>query len=210
MAYEDRPREEELEEAPPPYQLATWTLLGGAFVAALVLFSLRGPFGPESTRAYPSRTLPPEPVPVLLPPPEMNDEYWPCSDCHEGETTNREVRELEDDHEDMKLQHGELWCLSCHNVEDRDLLVLADGQLVEFTDSWQLCTQCHGKKLAEWRAGVHGKRTGHWWGPKDYRTCVACHNPHLPSFKPLEPLPPPWRPQEISVDGRVVTEVPHE
>jgi hypothetical protein len=209
MADETGPREEALAEALPPYQLATWAVLGAAFVVALVLFSVRGPFGPESSRDYPSRNLPPDPAPVLLTS-EMDDEYWPCSDCHEGETTNRQVRELEDEHEDMKVRHGDLWCFSCHYEDDRDMLSLADGQLVRFEDSWRLCTQCHGKKLADWRAGVHGKRTGHWWGPKEFRTCVKCHNPHSPPFKPIEPLPPPWRPQEISRDGRLVTEVPHE
>lgn len=193
-----------------PSQMAIWASVGAALIFALVLFTLRGRHGPDTARAYPPRTLPPEPAAVLLPPPEMDDEYWPCSDCHEGEPTNRQVRELDDEHDEMEFGHGDLWCLHCHDVEQRDMLQRADGELVAIEESWRLCTQCHVKKLADWRAGVHGKRTGHWWGPKEYRTCVVCHDPHAPAFKPLKPRPPPWRPEEFSLDGRRVTEVVHE
>jgi hypothetical protein len=179
--------------------MATWTVLGATFV--LVLFSARGSHGPDTTRSYPSRSLPPEPAPVLLPPPPMAPEYWPCSDCHEGETPNRKVREFEDEHDELELRHGKLWCFDCHDANEKDMLHLTDGKVLEIGESWRLCTQCHGLKLAAWRAGVHGRRTGHWWGSKEYRSCVECHDPHAPLFKPLEPLPPPWRPTEIRWTG---------
>jgi hypothetical protein len=51
--------------------------------------------------------------------------------------------------------------------------------------------------MPDWRAGVHGKRVGNWWGPKEYLSCVACHDPHSPLFKPLEPKPPPTPAHEI-------------
>ncbi len=187
----------------PPNQMATWTVLGAAFVLTLALFAIRCPHDPESSRPYASRSLPPDVEPVLLAAPEMEDEYWPCSDCHEGEPTDRTVRELEDDHDEMDFEHGDTWCLHCHDVEDRDRLHLADGTLVSLDESWKLCTQCHAHKRAEWRAGVHGKRSGHWWGPKEYRTCVACHNPHSPPFKPLELLPPPRRPEQIVLNSHL-------
>jgi hypothetical protein len=190
---------DQLNPSPPPYQLATWTVLGLAVVLVLGLFSLRCELGPENARPYPSRTLPPEPLPVLLPPPPLSDDYFPCSDCHGDEPTNRTVRVLEDDHEDHVLKHGDNWCLHCHDAENRDMLHLADETLVPFNESWRLCVQCHAKKLADWRAGVHGKRTGHWWGPKEYRNCVECHNPHLPRFKEQEPKPAPKRPEQITL-----------
>jgi hypothetical protein len=149
-------------------------------------------------------------APVLLPPPEMDDEYDPCSDCHEDESPNPFVRELEEEHDMMDFTHGDLWCLHCHDLEDRDKLHLADGARVEFEDSWRLCTQCHGKKLADWRAGVHGKRTGHWRGAKEYRTCVSCHNPHSPPFEAVEPRPPPLRPTQITASGNTAEEAPDE
>jgi hypothetical protein len=172
-------------------------VLGSAFIVALVLFAFRGPQGPDTSRDYPSRTLPLEPVPVLLPPPEINDEFFPCTDCHVGEPANRKVRVLEDEHDDLELRHGTIWCYDCHDAEEQDALHLTNDTLVAFEESWRLCTQCHGLKLADWRAGVHGKRTGSWWGPKEYRNCVECHDPHSPLFKPLEPLAPPWRPEQL-------------
>jgi formate-dependent nitrite reductase cytochrome c552 subunit len=181
--------------------MATWAVLGGAVLMVPVLFSLQGGFDPDSSREYASRSLPPEPAPVLLAAPEIDDEYLPCADCHEsGDVAEREVRELDDEHDEMDFAHGDLWCYSCHdpNPRQRQNLRLADDTNVPFEDSWRLCTQCHAKKLPDWRAGVHGKRTGHWWGPKEYRTCVVCHDPHDPPFKPIEPMPPPRRPEAIA------------
>ena len=201
--------QEQGEYRAAPYQLATWLILGIAIVLLLGLSAVRLPHQPNSSRDYPSRAMPPHAKPVLLPP-EMNDEYWPCSDCHEDEPINLNRRELEDDHEDHKIAHGDLWCLSCHDADNRDRLHLADGTLVEFGDSWQLCTQCHAKKLPDWRAGVHGKRTGHWRGTAEYRTCVFCHNPHSPPFSPLAPKPPPRRPEQITGPATADGENAHE
>lgn len=180
-------------------QGATWALLGFALIVVLMLFSVQCPHGEEGGRADdPSRTLPPEPEPVLLAGPEPSDDYFPCSDCHdESMTVDRERRVMEEDHEDLEIVHGDLWCLQCHSAEDRDSLQLADGTPVAFGESWQLCLQCHGQRREEWRAGIHGKRTGHWWGPKEYRACNACHDPHAPRFESREPRPPPLRPEQI-------------
>jgi hypothetical protein len=176
---------------------ATWFILGVAAMTVLGLFSVRCELGPNVAREYPSRMLPPQPKPVLLASPIPDEDYFPCSDCHELEDRNARRRELEDEHDELELAHGDLWCLSCHDAVDSDSFSLSDDTLVGFDESWRLCTQCHGKKLADWRAGVHGKRTGHWWGPKEYRTCVVCHDPHSPSWKPIEPMPPPQSPDQI-------------
>jgi len=195
---------------PPPYQLTTWIVLGGAVVLVLGLFAVRTEYDPDTGRTYASRTLPPDPKPVLLPPEPPDDEYFPCNDCHLDDPPNPARRELEDEHDETGLAHGELWCLDCHDLNEREMLHLADATLVPFEESWRLCTQCHGKKLADWRAGVHGKRTGHWWGPKEYRTCVVCHNPHSPPFEALEPKPPPVPPDQIIWRQRVAGESSHE
>jgi hypothetical protein len=195
---------------PPPYQLATWLVLGGALVLVVGLTALRSDYNPDTSRDYPSRPMLPDAVPVLLPPPEVNDDYLPCSDCHEGEVANLTPREFEDDHVEMDFAHGDLWCMSCHDAQDHESLHLADGTTVAFEESWRLCVQCHGKKLPDWRAGVHGKRTGHWRGEKEYRPCVVCHNPHRPPFVPLEPEPPPHRPTEIVFAPPGADEVPRE
>jgi len=182
---------------PSPREIATWMVIGAVLVIGTALFSISTAFGPRTPAAAAERSLPPEPAPVLAAWPGPDDEYFPCTDCHEDEPTNRRVRKLEDEHEDLELDHGTLWCLDCHDADHRNQLHLANEGRVDFDESWRLCTQCHGSKLADWRAGVHGKRTGHWWGEKEYRTCVSCHAPHTPHFQPLEPKPPPKRPEQI-------------
>jgi len=182
-----------------PIPLATWVVLGLAVVLVGGLMAVRMEPQPDTSREYPSRPLIPDGTNVLLPAPEIDDEYLPCGDCHESNDaqTNITVRELEEDHDEMEFSHGNLWCLHCHDKESRDSLHLSDGSLVAFEDSWQLCTQCHAEKLPDWRAGVHGKRTGYWRGPQEYRTCVVCHDAHDPPFKSIAPRPAPKRPEEI-------------
>ena len=109
-------------------------------------------------------------------------------------------------HGDIVFEHDaeHRWCLDCHDVTDRDELRLASGVRVPFTESYRLCGQCHGTQFRDWRTGIHGKRTGYWTGPSRYLLCVHCHDPHSPRFKPLQPLPPPVRPQFLDGDAAQV------
>jgi hypothetical protein len=134
---------------------------------------------------------------IEVPPPPFSDGVFPCSDCHDPSIpVVTERRELGMAHQEIELRHDEehRWCLDCHSAADRDRLHLASGELVEFTESYKLCGQCHGDKYRDWRAGVHGRRSGSWDGHKTYLLCVHCHNAHAPAFQPIEPLPPPERP----------------
>ena len=111
---------------------------------------------------------------------------------------NAKRRELKEEHTNIKLHHAESmrWCLDCHDAGNRDKLKLASGDLIDFTESYILCGQCHGTNYRDWKAGIHGKRTGYFDGKKMYYLCVHCHNPHDPKFKPLKPEPPPYRPKD--------------
>jgi hypothetical protein len=192
------------DRRPPPIQLTIWAVIALAVVAIAGLFTVRLEHQPETTRDYPPRPLIADGEVTLLPAPDVDDEYLPCDDCHSGpdRPTGPARRELEYEHEDTELAHGNLWCLHCHDAENPNRLRLADASTVSFEDSWQLCTQCHGKKLPEWRAGVHGKVTGHWRGDREYVTCVACHDPHSPPTKPLTAEPKPKRPDEVVLRTR--------
>ena len=136
---------------------------------------------------------------VEVPPPPFSEGIFPCSGCHSQLTPNRTRSVLTDMHQDIVLKHDEehRWCLDCHDAADRDKLHLASGELVPFDESYRLCGQCHGEKYRDWRAGVHGRRSGYWNGQKTYYLCVNCHNPHSPRFKPLKPEPRPARPEEM-------------
>jgi len=131
-----------------------------------------------------------------VPPPPFSDGIYPCSNCHAGMPVDRTRRELTAMHTDIVLKHDEThrWCLDCHDATNRDVLHLASGERVPFTESYRLCGQCHGEKYRDWRAGVHGRRTGNWNGAKGYLLCAHCHNPHQPHFRALAPKPAPRPP----------------
>jgi hypothetical protein len=137
-----------------------------------------------------------------VPPPPLTEGIFPCTACHDNKSLkpNPERRTL-GMHDDVQLRHGPAsrWCLDCHDLRERDRLHLVNGERVDFTASYQLCGQCHGDKHRDWRAGIHGKRTGHWDGRKQYLLCVHCHNPHAPRFQALVPMPRPRRPEEIGL-----------
>lgn len=147
-----------------------------------------------------SSTLAPEsPDDIQVPPPPFSEGVFPCSECHAYMDANTTRRQLTEEHTNIVLKHDEehRWCLDCHDAENRDKLKLANGTLVDFAQSYVLCGQCHGPKLRDWKAGVHGKRTGDWNGKKKYLLCAHCHDPHAPKFKPLKPEPPPVRPEDL-------------
>ncbi|HEY3322190.1 MAG TPA: hypothetical protein VGP72_17135 [Planctomycetota bacterium] len=151
---------------------------------------------------------PPENDTLAVAPPPFSEGIFPCSNCHDNDSLkpNPERRPLKKTiggvgHKeiDKNFKHDEenRWCLDCHDLKDRDKLHLASGKLIDFTESYKLCGQCHGPTLRDWKAGEHGKRTGFWSGYKRSLLCAHCHNPHSPHFKPLEPLPAPPRPETI-------------
>ncbi|HIJ86521.1 MAG TPA: hypothetical protein HPP97_02425 [Desulfuromonadales bacterium] len=131
-----------------------------------------------------------------VPRPPFTEGAFPCSQCHKFMKPNPQPRALTEYHTEIVLHHAESqrWCTDCHNLVNRDKLRLVSGELVDFTESFRLCGQCHGDKFRDWKVGVHGRRTGDWNGDKQYLLCVHCHNPHDPKFKALKPLPPPDRP----------------
>jgi hypothetical protein len=135
---------------------------------------------------------------ISVPAPPFTEGVYPCSDCHANLDPDPTPRALED-HAQIALDHGprDHWCFDCHQADDRDVLHLAGGRRIPFSESYRLCGQCHGDKYRDWRVGVHGKRTGSWSGEKQYLLCAHCHNPHAPRFRPLAPLPPPRRPEAI-------------
>ncbi|WP_242393033.1 hypothetical protein [Anaeromyxobacter oryzisoli] len=149
--------------------------------------------------------------------PPFSEGIFPCSACHASLEKNGARRELafHDEQQSVFSHDAEhRWCLDCHDLQDRDVLRLASGATVPFTESYRLCGQCHGDKSRDWRAGVHGKRVGRWDGAKTYFLCVNCHDPHSPRFKGvreivsngkrtvaptrgyLKPEPRPVRPEE--------------
>lgn len=120
-----------------------------------------------------------------------------CGTCHDHWVTGPQAEtpaELEGFHQNMRLEHGELTCSSCHHPDDRDKLRLANNKSIGFEDTIELCGQCHGPQLRDYRHGAHGGMSGHWdleEGPRVRNHCVNCHDPHAPDFPTVEPAPGP-------------------
>ena len=136
---------------------------------------------------------------IAVAPPPFSDGVFPCSECHfEDDEVDRTSRPV-DFHDTVDFHHDaeNRWCLDCHDAQNRDMLHLADGRLVAFEESYVLCGQCHSPQLKDWQAGDHGRRTGSWSGQKEYLLCAHCHDPHDPSIKPIAPMPPPIRQENI-------------
>jgi len=163
-----------------------------ALAAALAASSAAGA-QPAAKPAAP-RERKPE-VLIEARPPPFSEGIFPCMECHKDQKDPKR-RELGfHDEQQSVFDHDaeHRWCLDCHDLENRDMLRLASGALVPFTESYRLCGQCHGDKYRDWRVGVHGRRVGMWDGQKTYLLCASCHNPHSPGFKGVK---------EIVVDGK--------
>jgi dihydrofolate reductase len=109
------------------------------------------------------------------------------------EETNLEIRQLEEEHAELTLEHGgeRFWCLTCHHPDNRDYLRSLKNNAIDFDQSYRLCGQCHFQRQKDWFFGAHGKRIGNWLGQRKLYLCTECHDPHSPSIKPIKPNPPP-------------------
>jgi len=108
----------------------------------------------------------------------------------------------------LNLQHGKgaIWCLDCHNVNQRNKLIDNFGNPISFNEPQKLCGKCHGPIYRDWRDGIHGKRIGEWasTGQKRWFVCTECHNPHDvqqgvrgSGFVQLAPEPAPVLPKGV-------------
>lgn len=111
---------------------------------------------------------------------------YPCSNCHDGTTsTITDAREMA--HGEILLNHGAVTrpdaCDTCHNEDNRDVLVGENGKQIGFDHSYQMCAQCHFRQEKDWIGGAHGKRLKYWAGKRAIANCTSCHDPHSPGFK---------------------------
>jgi hypothetical protein len=111
-----------------------------------------------------------------------------CASCHANLPSKPEVAsaaDLDEFHQGLTFQHGQLVCVSCHQPPNYSALHLADKRTVDFADVQKLCAQCHAKQSAEYDRGAHGGMNGYWdqsRGARRRHGCIDCHDPHAPSF----------------------------
>lgn len=121
-----------------------------------------------------------------------------CAACHgirPARVATSQSEELDEFHQGLKMAHGQLTCVSCHQASDGySTLKLADGRSIAFAESMTLCAQCHGPQFRDYQKGSHGGMTGHWDQTRGGRTrnhCLHCHDPHSPKFPIFAPAAPP-------------------
>ena len=136
---------------------------------------------------------------------------YPCSRCHDDLAPNPTERRLTEFHTQKTLQHGtqQGWCYRCHTKDKLDKLHLGDGTLVGYDEAFELCGSCHGDKLRDFRAGIHGLTTGYWSGDRVRRSCTACHDPHDPHFPAMIPERAPARPRNEQAEAKEAHEDSH-
>ena len=157
--------------------------------------------GAVTQTLYPIETRPP-PVPRGVVTKTVDPQGKPvqlqCVACHgvrPAQTATAQTVELDEFHQGLKMKHGQLTCVSCHQASDGySTLKLADGRSIPFTESMALCAQCHGTQFRDYQHGAHGGMTGHWDLTRGGRTrnhCLHCHDPHSPQFPIFSPAAPP-------------------
>ncbi len=118
--------------------------------------------------------------------------FYPCTQCHAAMEPNPEIRPLNAIH-DSDLEHGRgrIWCLSCHDLENRDYLRTLLAELVDFDEAHLVCGGCHANRHKDWYFGAHGKRIANWQGDRTLYNCTHCHDAHNPAIKARAPKPAP-------------------
>jgi hypothetical protein len=117
-----------------------------------------------------------------------------CASCHTTTKPNpatKTTADLDEFHQGLQFAHGDLNCLSCHNADNYDTLRRADGSSIAYVDVMDLCGQCHGSQLRDYRNGAHGGMTGHWdltKGERQRNNCIDCHDPHVPKYPLVQPV----------------------
>lgn len=121
-----------------------------------------------------------------------------CMDCHKLFPPRENPPKQLLRHAHVILDHGiNDQCRSCHDVQNRDRLVLQSKESIPYAEVTRLCAGCHGPTYRDWERGMHGRTNGYWdatRGESHRLGCTECHDPHQPrrpAMEPLAPLPPP-------------------
>ena len=125
-------------------------------------------------------------------PSQRDADMHPCSNCHQWMLSDPTPRALKTPHDNFELQHGlhgkgKFWCFTCHHLHDKGGLKTLEGEKLDFSEAYVLCSQCHPDQARDWVFGAHGKRQGNWQGTRQVFNCTACHYQHRPAIKARAP-----------------------
>ena len=116
-----------------------------------------------------------------------------CIRCHAEMEPDPTIRRLPDAPHIDGISHGRgrVWCLVCHDQEERNYLRTLVGEKLEADRAYLQCGACHAAQQKDWYFGAHGKRVETWDGERVIQNCTSCHDPHEPAIEPRDPKPPP-------------------
>jgi hypothetical protein len=125
-------------------------------------------------------------------PSQRDADMHPCSNCHQWVLSDPTPRALKPPHDNFELRHGlhgkgKFWCFTCHHLDDKGGLKTLEGEKLEFSDAYVLCSQCHPDQARDWVFGAHGKRQANWQGTRQVYNCTACHYQHRPALRARAP-----------------------
>ncbi len=114
--------------------------------------------------------------------------FYPCDQCHADMEVNPEIRELDTPHHgEFEHGRGRIWCLSCHDLENRNYLKTLLEEPVDFDEAHIVCGGCHSSQHKDWAFGAHGKRVDSWQGQRTQYNCTHCHDAHSPAIAARAP-----------------------
>jgi hypothetical protein len=170
-------------------------LFAAALLLLLNLLPFRSPV--EARTTTPSWATDATPVRSPKDRPEYQQAVYSyrCSGCHIIIPTSTEVPHERTQHREIHLEHGiNARCLNCHHPTNRDAFVDDAGSEIPWNEPWRVCSKCHGPVYRDWQHGAHGRTNGFWdkgQGEQTRLRCIDCHDPHHPTFEPLQPAPGP-------------------
>lgn len=134
--------------------------------------------------------------PFSVIPSQKDPDMHPCVDCHDWAESDRNPRELQEPHDNFRLEHGlhgkgQFWCFTCHHLEGNGGLRTLEGLKLSFDEAYIVCSQCHARAARDWVFGAHGKRVGSWRGERRLYNCTVCHYQHRPPTEARAPRPAP-------------------
>jgi cytochrome c553 len=126
-------------------------------------------------------------------PPTRRSKLPRCIRCHGEMEPNPTIRRLADAPHVDGVSHGSgrVWCLVCHDQDERNYLRTLAGDRIEGDQAYLLCGACHAAQQKDWYFGGHGKRLDNWHGERVIHNCTSCHDPHDPAIEPREPKAAP-------------------
>lgn len=130
-----------------------------------------------------------------------------CMDCHRIFKASSDPPPHLMQHAHIQLRHGiNDRCRNCHDVDDRNLLVLHGGEKIPYSRVTELCAKCHGPTYRDWQQGMHGRTNGYWdasRGPSVRVSCTECHDPHNPNSPAMDSISPLPRPRTLRMGDQM-------